>query len=402
MIRVLQILNRFNLGGPTFIAAYLTKFLENDFETKLVGGLSDESEENSYFMLNKLGIRPEIIPDMRRSLNPISDIQSYRQLKSIIKDFKPQIVHTHASKAGALGRLAAHHLGVPVIIHTYHGHVFDAYFNGLESAFYKKLERMLSGYSDQIIALSQSQRDDLVDKYKICDASKVSILPIGLDLDRFREDMQLKRAEFRTRYQLDDDEIAIGIVGRIVPVKNHQFFVQAVEKAQKLTDKKIRAFIVGDGDIRQDLQNSILNAGLSYVNGGVFKKALFTFTSWQKDVDKVMAGMDIVALTSLNEGTPVSLIEAQAADKPIVSTNVGGIENIVIPNKTALLSETGNLDAFVSNLLSLINNPELRQNMSIGGWEFVRSRFHYSRMIDDTKDLYNKLLINCNKALLKA
>lgn len=402
MIRVLQILNRFNLGGPTFIAAYLTRFLDSEFETKLVGGLSDESEENSYFMLNNLGIRPEIIPDMRRSLNPISDIQSYRQLKNIIRDFNPQIVHTHASKAGALGRLAAHHLGVPVVIHTYHGHVFDAYFKGFESAFYKKLERMLAGYSDQIIALSQSQRDDLVDKYKICNADKVTILPIGLDLDRFRENMEVKRLEFRLKYQLDEDEIAVGIVGRIVPIKNHQFFIQAIEQAQKLTDKRIRAFIVGDGDMRSSLQKDIVNAGLSYVNGGVFKKAMFTFTSWQKDVDKVMAGMDIIAMTSLNEGTPVSLIEAQAADKPIVSTNVGGIENIVIPNKTALLSESGNLDAFVANLLTLINDQSLRHNMADGGWDFVKSRFHYSRMIEDTKELYNKLLSNCNKAIIKA
>ena len=144
MKKILRIINRFNLGGPTYNAAYLTKYLENDYETLLVGGQHDESEESSMHILDSLGIVPVIIPEMQRSINPILDKIALKKIKEIIHEFQPDIVHTHAAKAGALGRKAAYDLGVKKIYHTFHGHVFHSYFGKIKTNIFKKIERDLA------------------------------------------------------------------------------------------------------------------------------------------------------------------------------------------------------------------------------------------------------------------
>jgi len=393
MPRVLRILNRFNLGGPTYNAAYLTKYMAPDFQTLLIGGENDESEKNSEFILNSLGVKPIVIKEMKRSINFSNDVIAYQRIKSIIKRFKPDVVHTHASKAGVLGRLAASNQNVKVILHTFHGHVFDSYFNNITTSFYKSVERRMAERSTKIIAISELQKKELVSKYHICSSDKIEIIPLGLDLSRFRENMNEKRKTFRKRYNIDDDEIAVGIVGRIVPVKNHLFFIDAVKGVMEQTNKKIRWFIVGDGDEKNNVKAYAKSCGLQCFEGSSSKnKYVLTFTSWIKEADLVMAGMDIIALTSLNEGTPVSLIEAQAAGKPIISTMVGGIENVVLPNKTALLSKTSDLPSFIKNALLLVENDNLRSQISVEGWNYVENKFHYTRLVKDMKNLYNHLL----------
>jgi glycosyltransferase involved in cell wall biosynthesis len=393
MPKVLRIINRFNLGGPTYNASYLTKYMAPEFETLLVGGRKDETEENSEYIVRSLGIEPVIIPEMRRSLNPYYDVIALQKIKKIIRKFKPDIVHTHASKAGALGRRAANELNVPVVIHTFHGHVFDAYFSGVKSSFYQYIERKLAEKSSKIIALSENQRYDLVIRYKICPNEKVEIIPLGFDLSRFQENLIEKRQSFRKLYKIDDDEIAIGIIGRIVPVKNHDLFVEAIDYIKKRSSKKIRAFIVGDGEDRLKIEEKARTLGIDFIDSTKVKeKATITFTSWLKDVDFVNAGMDIITLTSLNEGTPVSLIEAQAANKPIVTTKVGGIQNIVIQDKTALLSDIYNKNDYYENLLKMVEDDNLRNSFSGEGWNFVREKFHYTRLVNDMKNLYYNLL----------
>ena len=393
MPRILRIINRFNLGGPTLNAAYLTKYMSPEFETLLVGGANDETEENSEYIVRNLKINPEIIPEMRRPLNASQDVKAYNKIKYIISEFKPDIVHTHASKAGALGRMAAFSLNVPVIIHTFHGHVFDAYFSGLSTAFYKNVERYLAKKSTCIIAISENQKDDLSGKFNICSADKVKVIPLGFDLSKFQENVEFKRNKFREEYQLKNDEIAIAIIGRLVPIKNHKLFLKAIKKIVGKTNKRFRVFIVGDGESRDYIQKKASSLGLDFTEKiNESAEHLITFTSWIKDVDEVIAGVDIVALTSLNEGTPVSLIEAQAGNKPIVTTNVGGIENVVFPGITALLSPNNEVDAFAENLLKMIDSDELRSSCSQNGWEHVKNKFHYNRLINDTRDLYYKLL----------
>jgi glycosyltransferase involved in cell wall biosynthesis len=391
MIRVLRIINRFNLGGPTFNAAYLTRYLGDEFETLLVGGQKDESEADSEYIVNSLGIDPVRIPEMQRSINPILDYQAYIKIKQIIKEFKPDIVHTHASKSGALGRRAASYLKVPVIIHTFHGHVFDAYFNQMSSNFYIRLERHLAQKSDAIITLSENQFSDITEKYKIAPREKTHIIPLGFDLSRFSENKEEKRKQFREKYSVAEDEIAIGIIGRLVPVKNHELFVEAIDELYRNSSKKIRAFIVGDGETRANIEQMFAQRNIPFSNG-TDSKEIVVFTSWQKDVDIVNAGLDIVTLTSLNEGTPVSLIEAQASGKPIVTTNVGGIQNIVQEGKTALIADILHKEDFISKLKSVVENDSLRTSLSNKGWEFVSDKFHYTRLIKDVKHLYISIL----------
>ncbi|MCW5897790.1 MAG: glycosyltransferase [Flavobacteriales bacterium] len=408
MPRVLRIINRFNLGGPTHNAAYLTRFLPDEFETLLVGGSQEASEEGSHHILDSLGVKPMILPEMQREVAPWQDRGAYRRIKKLIKDFRPDIVHTHAAKAGAVGRLAASELGVKAIVHTFHGHVFHSYFGPMRTALYKQVERFLARRSSRIVAISDRQKEELVQDHRICPPEKVSVIPLGFDLSRFQEEQLKKRAQFRRVYGLADDDVAVGIVGRLVPVKNHDLFLEAIAAVGRTTGRRLRAFIVGDGQERERLHARASALGLSHVSGPVFNghgfghgavdgrsltaPAAVTFTSWIKEVDIVNAGLDIVMLTSLNEGTPVSLIEAQAANRPVLSTRVGGIENVVLPGRTAMLVESGDLDGMVRRLHELVEDPGLRRRLGEGGWEHVRERYHYTRLVRDTAALYDSLL----------
>jgi glycosyltransferase involved in cell wall biosynthesis len=392
-IKVLRIINRFNLGGPTYNAAYLTKYLEPEFETLLVGGVKYEEEESSEFILEKLGLHPIVIPEMKRSISFKEDKVAYQKLKKIIEEFQPDIVHTHASKAGALGRLAAAKCKVPVIVHTFHGHVFHSYFGSLKTLVYKNIERRLAKKSTKIVAISDIQKEELWQEHKICKKEKLVVVPLGFDLDRFQANVEEKRASFRAKYKIKEDEIAIGIVGRLVAIKNHPLFIHAIHEVKKTTSKKIRAFIIGDGEEKAQLFELLKRIDLDFVEWSNQKEAAtVTFTSWIKDIDWANAGLDIITLSSLNEGTPVSLIEAQASSKPIVTTNVGGVENVVLKDVTGFITASNNLEEFSNAILKLVENKELRIKMGSGGWNFVKSEFHYSRLARDMKKLYNSLL----------
>lgn len=392
MPRVLRIINRLNLGGPTFNAAYLTKYLEPDFDTLLVSGMKDAAEESSEFIVKNLDLHPVYMPEMYRELNPFRDYKSYYKLRKIIDEFKPDIVHTHAAKAGAVGRLAAIHSGVPVILHTFHGHVFHSYFGSVKTRMFLEIERYLAKRTTKIIALSELQKNELVDEFKIAPSDKFAIVPLGFDLNKFETNKEQKRHKFRTEYNVAEDEIAIGIVGRLVPIKNHELFLRSMAVVKQKTTKKIRVFIIGDGEQRQNIEALAKSLELPFDKENPTRPNFLTFTSWIKDIDVSNAGMDIIALTSKNEGTPVSLIEAQASGKPIVSTRVGGIENIVISDQTALLSDREDILGFAHNLLALIENDELRLVMSKAGSDFVRQKFSYLRLCEDMKNLYNSLL----------
>lgn len=389
MKKILRIINRFNLGGPTYNAAYLTKYLEPDYETLLIGGQHEESEKSSMHILDNLGLKPIIIPEMQRSLNPYKDQIAIKKIQNIIKEFKPDIVHTHAAKAGALGRRAAYKMGVNQIYHTFHGHVFHSYFGNFKTRIFKEIEKNLAKKSTKIIAISEIQKSELSKIHKICPEKKIEVIPLGFDLERFNTDKDSKRKEFRKKWNLKENEIAIGIIGRLVAIKNHKFFIDAIQEVLKNSKVPIRAFIVGDGEEKQNIINYIKNKNLDFSLN--YNPATFHLTSWIKEIDRVNSGMDIICLTSLNEGTPVSLIEAQASGKPIVSTKTGGIENIVLENKTALLSEKNDLHNFSKNLLSLINDSNKRKLFSKFGLEKSKD-FHYEQLVNNIKNLYeNKL-----------
>jgi glycosyltransferase involved in cell wall biosynthesis len=393
MPKVLRIINRLNLGGPTFNAAYLTKYLAPEYDTMLLAGMIDETEESSEFITREVGLEPVYIPEMYREINVLKDRRAYKKIKQIIKDYKPDIVHTHAAKAGTLGRLAAAECNVPVILHTFHGHVFHSYFSPLKTRLFLEIERYLARRSTRIIAISERQKKELGLIYKVAPLEKIEVVPLGFDLSAFTENQDIKRKQFREHYRLGDDEIAISIVGRLVPVKNHRLFIDAMKILWSNTSKNVRAFIVGDGEDRLAIEAYAREQGVDCVDFTREQRvAQLTFTSWRKDIDVVNAGSDIIALTSNNEGTPVSLIEAQAANKPIVTTRVGGISDVVIPGKTALVSARGNAHKLAKNLYILTEDADMRREMSSYGSAFVRDKFSYQRLVKDTATLYSRLL----------
>lgn len=393
MPRILRIINRLNLGGPTYNAVYLTKYLSKKYETLLVAGMKDETEASSLPIAEEMGITPYIIEEMKREVNPELDLIAYKKIKAIIKDFKPDIVHTHAAKAGAVGRLAAYWSDVPVILHTFHGHVLHSYFNPIKSKIFIEIEKFLAKKSTKIIALSPKLKYELCEKHRICKPEKIEIVPLGFDLAQFQKNQEEKRVSFRNTYKLTSDEIAIGIIGRIVAIKNLGLFLKAFDIVRKKTQIKIRAFIIGDGEDRQKIEKLASELKIDFVDEKQSgKAAALTFTSWIRAVDWVLAGLDIVALTSDNEGTPVSLIEAQASNKPIVTTNAGGVEDTVVINKTALISDVGDVESFAENLLKLTVDNNLRNKMGKEGNKHVSDKFNFTRLVNDMELLYDKLL----------
>lgn len=395
MPRVLRILNRLIVGGPVLNATYLTKYLSSEFETLLVVGEREGHEKSAEFLIEQLGIDYITIPQMGRSIHPLNDYQAYRSLKKIIRDFQPDVVHTHAAKPGALGRLAAAACNVPAIVHTYHGHVFHSYFNSLKSNFFINTERFLARKSSAIIAISEAQRKELVREFKIAPDHKFRVIPLGLDLDKFQQDQEQKRKEFRNEFGLKEDEIAIGIIGRLVPVKNHHLFLKAIAHVLQHSKKKIKAFIIGDGETRDALEVSAKQMEISFSSTHHPRAdGTLIFTSWRTDIDIINAGLDIVTLTSFNEGTPVSLIEAQAANKPIVTTRVGGIGDIVIEGKTALLADVNDAETFCNHLLQLVENNDLRKQLGMNSDQHVMQRYGYQRLMHDMSSLYYELLSN--------
>jgi glycosyltransferase involved in cell wall biosynthesis len=393
MPRVLRILNRLIVGGPLLNASYLTKYMAPEYETMLVVGEKESHEKDASYFTDELGIQPVYVPEMGRSISPFKDYGAYKKIKQLIREFKPDIVHTHAAKPGAIGRMAAAAMKVPVIVHTYHGHVFHSYFSSAKTKVFINIERYLGKKSSAIIAISEQQHKELVTDYRIAPASKFRIVPLGLDLDKFSSGNEEKRKTFRSFYSIDDNTIVITITGRMVPVKNHELFLQGIKYLLQHADKRIKAFIVGDGETRSAMETKAkeLGIGFSTEKDTVHDKPL-VFTSWRSDIDVINAGSDIITLTSLNEGTPVSLIEAHAAGKPVVSTRVGGIEAIVAENSTGLLSEIRDAESYCRNLYEMVVNDELRKQFGNVAAVRVKEQYSYQRLVRDMKGLYGELL----------
>lgn len=393
MPRVIRIINRLNLGGPTYNAAYLTRHLAPEFETLLVAGVHSEGEESSEHIVKSIGVEPYIIPEMSRKLTFMNDVVSFRKIKKIIREFKPDIVHTHAAKAGALGRIAALQCKVPVMVHTYHGHYFHSYFSPLKTKVFLEIERWLARKTDAIVAISNTQKHELGTIHKVCPPAKIHVIPLGFDLSRFTENRDAKRRQFREQYGLKGHDIAIGIIGRLVPIKNHPMFLKAIRSVLAESAFPVKAFIIGDGEDRNKIEQEATQVGLSFSTPEKKdESARLIFTSWIKEIDIAVAGLDIIALTSYNEGTPVSLIEAQAAGKPVVSTQVGGVEEVIIENETGLLCQSNDAEIFARQLLKLTEDPELRKNFSLNAGDHVIKRYHVNRLVEDMRQLYRNLL----------
>jgi glycosyltransferase involved in cell wall biosynthesis len=388
--KILRIINRFNIGGITYNVSYLSKYLESNYETLLVGGPEEEGEDSSLYIPEGLGLKPRVLHEFQREINLKSDYKAYKEIKKIIREFKPDIVHTHASKAGAIGRLAAIDCKVPIIIHTFHGHVFHSYFGKLKTAFYKTIERYLAKHSTAIVAISNKQKQELSEVFGIAPKDKIHVVPLGFDLSKFTKNKEQNRKEFREKYNLKEGQLAIGIIGRLAPIKNHSLFIEAIAYLKQNGITNFKAFIIGDGDTRDIITESCKTNNVSWSNNPIDEVDVI-FTSWITNVEWALHGLDIVTLTSLNEGTPVSIIEAQAAGKFVVSTNVGGIEDVLHP-ECGFLSEISDKSVFFSNLLNACSNPSTLSNSSEKGEKWALEKYSYTRLVSDMKQLYSQLL----------
>ena len=399
-IKVLRIYSRINLGGPVYNVAYLSKYLAPEFETKILLGPALTDEATANHLLDELKLDYTIIEEMKRSVNPFQDIKSILKVRRIIKDFKPDIVHTHTAKAGAIGRLAAWSCGVPVIIHTFHGHVFHSYFSKPVSWAVKIFERFLAKLSTIIITISEIQKHEIGTTYKIAGEKKIRIVPLGLDLDKFISNKEEKRKRFRETYNLKDDELAMALIGRFAPVKNHVLFFESLKilKENYPADfEKTVVFLIGDGNLKIKFQEMLTSYNISFSEGSrTFMGGGVVFTSWIKQVENVMTGLDIVLLTSHNEGTPLSLIESQAAGVPVISTRVGGVENVVVHNKTGIIVPSGNAASLTEAIVTLIEKKDERIKMGHAASVWAHSKFSYRRLVSDMRAVYESELDKLN------
>jgi len=352
--------------------------------------LPEEGETDSLHIAAEYNVKPLLIREMKREPSFSSDRQAYKRIQQIIEEFQPHIVHTHAAKAGALGRRAAQKMKVPIIVHTFHGHVFHSYFGKFKSTVFKYIERSLAKNSTGIVAISDIQKQELSGIYRICSPDKISVINLGFDLEKFHEKRDEKRKRTREDFKISDDEVAVAIIGRLAPVKNHSMFLDVVENVSRQTSKKVRFFIVGDGTERMAIEQRISSMQLS-------ENIHVEMTSWIKDISAFNPGMDIICLTSLNEGTPVSLIEAQASGVALVSTDVGGVRDILLEGETGFVTPLNDVEMFTEKLVELVEDEKKREKMSQNGWNFVEAKFSYKTLVANMESYYRELLKSTNK-----
>jgi glycosyltransferase involved in cell wall biosynthesis len=384
MPKILRIINRFNIGGPTYNATFLSSELNDDFETLLIGGLPEKNEADSLHIPEKYNVKPLLLKELKRTPSFNNDRIAYKKIIEIIKDFKPDIVHTHASKAGALGRKAAKKCGVPIIIHTFHGHVFHSYFGKLKTFLVKLIERRLSNISTVIITISEKQKEEICTTYRICKHEKAVVIPLGFDLTQFKRNVETRKV-VQNEFEINPKIPALAIIGRLAPVKNHVFFLDVIQEVCMLTKHPFQLYIVGDGSEKKVIESKINTIQLN-------DSQTIKMLGWVKDIARFNNGIDIICLSSDNEGTPVSLIEAQAGSIPVITTNVGGVEDILEKDKTGFIIEKGNCIDYAKKLVLLIENEKKRSEMSQNGWNYVHDKFSKETLARNTKKLYYELL----------
>jgi glycosyltransferase involved in cell wall biosynthesis len=383
-IKIVRVISRLNVGGPAIHTVLLSQALNNDGYVDLLicGKISDSEGDMGYFAREK-GVGCIVIPELKRDISIKDDAKAFIKLLAIIRRERPDIVHTHAAKAGALGRLAAIISGVPVRIHTFHGHIFDGYFSPFKAKVFLLIERIMALFTSTIVTVSGAVRDEIVNKLRLTDGKRCVVIPLGLELDKFlRGDADGK--PIRKELGADDGTVLVGIVGRLVPIKNHDMFLDSAKSfLKKNPGADIKFAVVGDGEMRDYLERRVAELGI----GGYV-----IFAGWRKDLAAVYAGLDIVALTSLNEGTPVSIIEAMASGRPVVATEVGGVGDLITHGHDGFLVKSNDVEGFSDRLSELISSKEMRSEFGRSGRERVRYKYSKERLVKDMEALYEECI----------
>lgn len=386
--KIIHVITRLDKGGSAEDTIALASGMSNDYDVVLVKGSSCESAmsmEEEHTLLRDMnamqhnGVRMMNLPSLVRRISPINDIKAFVALLIIFRREDPDIVHTHTSKAGFLGRWAAFWAGVPHIVHTPHGHVFYGYFNTLLTKCFIVAERMSALITDKIIAVSNREREEHLE-HGVGDSEKFITIHSGVALDRFI-DLNINIKAKKKELGIPEDYYVIGTIGRLVRIKGHQYLIEAAKGIIEKIPQTVFVF-VGDGDLK-----GILEAEVEAV--GIRKNIIFL--GWRNDVAEILYTFDIFAFPSLNEGMGKVLIEAMAASKPIVASQVGGIVDLVQDGVNGILVPPKNSDALCSGILKLLDNRDLAEQLGVHGRKRVYSDFDVSTGIRKIEKVYEEL-----------
>ena len=399
-IRILRIITRLNIGGPSIHATLLSTGLDpRAFSTCLVVGEPETSEGDLSELVHGPRVRLIRVKTLRRPIRPWADALSLVRLLQIVWQERPHVIHTHMAKAGALGRLAGllyNRFGPgrrpgarAILVHTFHGHVLEGYFSPPLSRFFIIIERWVGRRTDRLIAVSRTIREELLMK-GIGRPAQWQVIPLGLDLSRLAQ-VPLPNGS--------SVPIRIGMVGRLVPIKNPQLFLDALHQlVSHVPHRSVVGRVVGDGPLRQELEREARRLGLD----GVVQ-----FAGWQRDLPSVYEGVDVVCLTSLNEGTPVALIEAMAAGRSVIGSDVGGVRDLLLEpgeavpgaidhgrfhlTRRGILVRSGDADGLAASLELLVQDGALRTRLGEAGRAYALRVFGHHRLIQEISSLYEHL-----------
>jgi glycosyltransferase involved in cell wall biosynthesis len=384
-VKVMRVIARLNVGGPALHVAYLTAGLaDRGYDTTLVAGTLARGEESMSYVAQQRGVRIEPLEELHREIAPLRDVRAILRLARLIRREQPSILHTHTAKAGAVGRIAALLAGgarPPILVHTFHGHVLRGYFNPLTTLGFRILERRLARFTTMLVAVSPEVRDDLVG-LGVASPDKFAVVRLGIELSERVSSDSGAREDTRRALGVPPDAFLVGWVGRMTAVKRTR---DVLRTFRALLDGGTDAYLVlvGDGPDREPLERHAHELGVT-------RRCLFV--GYQNDVARFYDAMDVLLLPSVNEGTPVSVIEALAAGRPAVATRVGGVPDVIRDGIDGFLVEAGDTETLAARLGELASDPERRREMGSAGQTRVLDRYGVDRLIDDIDSLYRRLL----------
>ena len=384
-IKILRVIARLNMGGPALHVAYLTEGLrKRGYDTTLVAGSLARGEDSMAFVADARGVEVVRIDELGREISPLRDLMATIRLARLIRKERPQILHTHTAKAGTVGRVAARLAGSrkpPIVVHTFHGHVLRGYFGPVRTLLFRLLERWLASGTTALIAVSPQVRDDLV-SLGVAPRERFVVIRLGIELDERVAPEENGRGESRRYLGIPGDRFAVGWIGRMTAVKRTDDVLIAFKR---LRDSGVDAVLcmVGDGPDRIPLEQRAHELGVARDT---------VFLGYQEDVAPFYAAFDVLVLPSGNEGTPVTVIEALAAERPVVATRVGGVPDVVRDGEDGFLVEAGATDDLADRLGRLARDPALRARMGKKGRERVLPRYAVERLVDEVDEVYRSLL----------
>jgi glycosyltransferase involved in cell wall biosynthesis len=377
---VLRIIDRLNVGGPALHAAVTARGLDpSRYRTVLVVGSVEPGEADMGDLLDGAACEIVRIPSLGRELRPARDIATARALYDVVRRVRPDVVHTHKAKAGALGRTAALLARVPVRVHTFHGHVFRGYFSPRKTQAFLGIERALARISTKLVALSDRLVDELADEYRIAPRDKFAVVPLGLPLERYSR-LPRRPGALHAALGLPRSRRLVGIVGRMVPVKDHATFLRAAALVAA-RDTDVDFVVIGGGELEADVRAQVSSLALS---------SRVHLLGWRRDLEALYPDLDVVALSSVNEGTPVTLIEAMSAGVPVASTEVGGVADVLAGGARGELARAGDPASLADAILrALSSDAERRAAMQRSA---IAEQFGAARLCRDLEALYDRLL----------